>query len=65
MLSPRFIPQSVFYNQSVVRSPQSVFYTDRGEHPGDEFHEQNGGYRSNLQCLIPVRVSSYYFLSNW
>ena len=29
MLSPRFIPQSVFCTQSVVRSPQSVFYTDR------------------------------------
>ena len=29
MLSPRFIPESVFYTQSVVRSPQSVFYTDR------------------------------------
>ena len=24
MLSPRFIPESVFYTQSVVRSPQSV-----------------------------------------
>ena len=29
MLSPRFIPESVFYTKSVVRSPQSVFYTDR------------------------------------
>ena len=28
MLSPSFIPQSVFYTQSVVRSPQSMFYTD-------------------------------------
>ena len=29
MLSSRFIPESVFYTQSVVRSPQSMFYTDR------------------------------------
>ena len=29
MLSPYFIPQSVFYTQSVVCSLQSVFYTDR------------------------------------
>ena len=31
MLSPRFIPKSVFSTQSVVRSPLSVFYTDRLE----------------------------------
>ena len=36
MRSPRFIPESAFYTQSVarspqsaVRSPQSMFYTDR------------------------------------
>ena len=29
MLSPRFIPESVFYTHSVVRCPQSVFYSDR------------------------------------
>ena len=29
MLSPRFIPESVFYTRSVVCSPQSVFFTDR------------------------------------
>ena len=29
LLSPRFIPQSVFYALSVVRSPQSVLYIDR------------------------------------
>ena len=29
MLSPRFIPESVFYTQFVVHSPQSIFYTDR------------------------------------
>ena len=29
MLSPRFIPESVFYTQSAVRSPQSILYTDR------------------------------------
>ena len=29
MLSSRFIPQFVFYTQSVVRSLQSMFYTDR------------------------------------
>ena len=26
---PCFIPKSVFYTQSVVRSPQAVFFTDR------------------------------------
>ena len=29
MLSSRFIPESVFYTQSAVRSPQSIIYTDR------------------------------------
>ena len=29
MLSPRFIAESIFYTQSVVRSPESIFYTDR------------------------------------
>ena len=28
VLSSRFIPESVFYTQSVVRSPQSMFHTD-------------------------------------
>ena len=29
MLNPRFIPESVFYTQSAVRSPQFVSYTNR------------------------------------
>ena len=79
MLSPRSLLESMFYSQSVVRrpssvvrSPQSMFYTYRVPNLtlnlgrlGTSLIKKNGGYCSDFQRLIPVHVSSYFFLYNW
>ena len=74
MFSPRFVPQFVLYTQSVVRSLQSVFYTDRSAahacmHATTNLTAQNTerirrrqrGYRINL-AYLELEVDLRYHL---
>ena len=71
MLGPRFIPESVFYTQSVVCSLQSVFYTDRfipgldvatcGVANATGFGPLATNF-SRVVASLATAISSYYFI---
>ena len=62
MLSPRFIPKSVFYTQSPVRSPQSAVRSPQSSVCSFHFNFRNNEtedmlvYQSNL---VGVELFSY------
>ena len=69
MLSPSFIPESVFYTQSVMLSPrfipESVFYTQSVVRNPQSMFYTDHAENSLFPALDPRTGKKLFFLYNW